>query len=946
MRRLSSALIAALIFGTALPQGQSQDPRPPTEAVVSGGPGGHETLTLPETPETAEAPEAPEAPEADESASLWFLELASPPIVAGGAADALGAEEAAFHDLARQAGVAYRTARSFRDLWHGLTVETDGAGADRLRDLPGVRAVYPVLAAPRLGRAAGGSDDQPRDPDALKRALSLTGIDRLRDRGDESDAHGRRRRHKTPRLHLSGRHVKVAVMDSGIDFDHPDLGGCFGPGCRVAAGWDFVGDAFNPDRSSPRFNPTPVPDAVPDDCDGHGTHVAGIIGADGVIGGVAPEVTFHAYRVFGCEGPTTTDVMLAAMERAYADGADILNISIGAPYQWPDYPTAQAADRLVERGIIVVASAGNEGANGLYAAAAPGIGRRVISVASFDNASASVAAFAVTPDGRKVGYLPASGTVVVPTAGSAPLARTGDAAAASDACTPLPAGSLQGRVALIRRGTCSFITKAANAQAAGAVAAVMYNSAAGRIAVGVTGGVPITIPVVSIAGEDGELLDARLAQGPVTLTWTTGAVQEPLATANLISAFSSYGPTADLALKPDVGAPGGAIRSTLPLERGGWGSISGTSMAAPYVAGAIALLLEARPGTTADEARTRLQNTAVPHQLSGAASAVEHVHRQGAGMIAVDQAVRVRALVTPSRLELGELETDAVVRTLHLSGRGLRARVAGAGGAADRLDESDEWNAPGESNESDHSAGAVEEPDRRGRRRPWHRVTYSLGHEPAASTGPSTFAPAPVLAFATVTFSRATIRPGEDVDVRIGRPADPAARLFGGYITLKPDDDGPVLRVPYLGYSGDYQGIRALTPTPANFPWLARTIGSTLSRLPNGGTFTMQGSDVPIVLFHLEHQVRLLQVEIVDISTGQSYGAATTQEFVSRNSTATAFFSSTWTGSYTPRAGEPPRPVPNGAYRLSLTVLKANGDPQRPDHMERWDTPTIVVTRP
>ena len=89
-------------------------------------------------------------------------------------------------------------------------------------------------------------------------------------------------------LGLSGRGVKVAVIDTGIDYHHPDLGGCFGRGCRVEKGFDFVGDAFNADPTSPAYNPTPVPDPDPDDCNGHGTHVSGIIGANGGLTGVAP----------------------------------------------------------------------------------------------------------------------------------------------------------------------------------------------------------------------------------------------------------------------------------------------------------------------------------------------------------------------------------------------------------------------------------------------------------------------------------------------------------------------------------------------------------------------------------------------------------------------------------------------------------------------------------
>ena len=140
-------------------------------------------------------------------------------------------------------------------------------------------------------------------------------------------------------------------MDTGIDYDHADFGGDGTarsnsnqfPNSRVVAGFDFVGDAFTGGN-------TPVPDAFPDDCNSHGSHVAGIVGANGGAVGVAPDVVFGAYRVFGCDGSTTSDIMLAAMERALDDDMDVLNMSIGARAQWPQYPTAAAATQAAEEG--------------------------------------------------------------------------------------------------------------------------------------------------------------------------------------------------------------------------------------------------------------------------------------------------------------------------------------------------------------------------------------------------------------------------------------------------------------------------------------------------------------------------------------------------------------------------------------------------------------------
>lgn len=194
----------------------------------------------------------------------------------------------------------------------------------------------------------------------------------------------------------------------------------------MVTGWDFVGDAFNADSTSATYNPVPVPDADPDDCNGHGSHVAGIVGASaaspGGVTGVAPGVTFGAYRVFGCEGSTTADIMIAAMERAYLDKMQVLNMSIGSSFQWPQYPTAVAASRLANKGVIVVASIGNSGANGLYAAGAPGLGDKVIGVASFDNTHVALTTFTISPDNTPIGYGPATGAPLPPTSGTYSMA--------------------------------------------------------------------------------------------------------------------------------------------------------------------------------------------------------------------------------------------------------------------------------------------------------------------------------------------------------------------------------------------------------------------------------------------------------------------------------------------------------------------------------------------
>jgi subtilisin family serine protease len=832
-----------------------------------------------------------------ERVEMWFVELSSLPTSDGTTLAALEKEEAGFHSAANSAGIRYAERRHFRSLWNGLAIRASATDASKLRSLPGVQAVYPVALVYRAQEI-----EEPPPPAAdLVTALQMTGADVAHED-----------------LGLTGRGVRVGVIDSGIDFDHPDLGGCFGPGCRVERGVDLVGDAFNPDPASPGFNPTPAPDPVPDDCNGHGTHVSGIVGANGKILGVAPGVTFNAYRVFGCDGPTTADILLQAMESALEDRVDVVNMSVGAAFQWPQYPTAQASNRLVRRGIVVVASIGNEGPLGLYSAAAPGVARDVIGVAAFDNTHANVEVFTVSPDARPIGYQNATGPPPAPLGGTFPIQATGTPTSTADACAPLSAATLSGRVALVRRGTCSFYQKAFNAQAAGAIGVVLYNNIAGRVGATVAGDPPIIIPVVTITAADGALIHSRL---PASLTWTDGTLSEPIPTGGLISSFSSWGLAADLSFKPDLGAPGGSVRSTLPIEQGSLGVLSGTSMASPHVAGAVALLLEAEPHARPQEVMARLQNNARPHVWWGnpALGFLDNVHRQGAGMLTIPTAIEADAIVTPSSLALGEVESNVSVE------RRLRIRLT--------------------------------EVRRRGRHGHVHddseAVTFTLGHVPALATGANTFAPAFLAAFATVEFSSPSITLGglprsraADVVVSITRPASASAKLFGGYITLTPDDGGPVLRVPYSGYNGDYQEIVALTPTPAGFPWLAKLVLPNLVNQPNGAVFTLVGDDLPFVILHLDHQVRELKMEVIDVVTGKSLNFAADDDYLGRNSSATSAFLFAWDGTTTKRAGGKVRSVPNGIYRIELSVLKALGNVKNATHIERWTSPPITIARP
>jgi len=146
-------------------------------------------------------------------------------------------------------------------------------------------------------------------------------------------------------LNYTGRNVTVAVIDTGIDYTHPDLGGCLGSNCKVAGGYDFVND-----------------DADPMDDNGHGTHCAGIIAANGGVMGVAPDARLLAVKVCSYNS-CSNSALMAGIDWAVAHGADVISLSVGSNEQPSDgyAPLEMIIDAAVDRGVLVVVAAGNEG---------------------------------------------------------------------------------------------------------------------------------------------------------------------------------------------------------------------------------------------------------------------------------------------------------------------------------------------------------------------------------------------------------------------------------------------------------------------------------------------------------------------------------------------------------------------------------------------------------
>ncbi|WP_404459570.1 S8 family peptidase [Sutcliffiella horikoshii] len=437
-------------------------------------------------------------------------------------------------------------------------------------------------------------------------------------------------------LGFTGEGVKVAIIDTGVDYTHPDLAPNFGE----YLGWDFVDNDADPQETFPG---DPRGAATT-----HGSHVAGTVAANGQIKGVAPDATLLAYRVLGPGGSGSTENVVAAIERAVQDGADVMNLSLGNSLNAPDWATSIALDQAMAEGVVAVTSNGNAGPNN-WTVGSPGTSREAISVGATQLPYNVFTATTTSSDG--VSY--ASSAVQGFPTEEALLALNDEDFELVDVGFGAPADfagkDLTGKVALISRGAgIAFVDKATEAKKAGAVGAVLYNNVAGDMPL-----IPgMAVPTIMLNQADGQALLAKVDD--VTVSFDIAFSER---VGETMAGFSSRGPVVDTwMIKPDVSAPGVNIVSTVPTfdpaNPHGYGAKQGTSMASPHVAGAAAVILQANPEWGVYEVKSALMNTA--EKLIDPATDKEYAHNaQGAGSIRVVDAIQAETLVNPGSYSFG-----------------------------------------------------------------------------------------------------------------------------------------------------------------------------------------------------------------------------------------------------------------------------------------------------
>jgi subtilisin family serine protease len=586
---------------------------------------------------------------ADVVPDLYIVELSGEPAAAKGSRAALADQRAAVQ--AAQADVRTRLAAAVPEaqtltavdtVANALIVRVPDSEIGRVSAVPGVARVYPVHEV-RL---------------ELDHALPLHKVpDAWRQLGGEDRA---------------GLGVKVGIIDTGIDVSHPGLQDS---SLEIPAGFPKVNDELHLEFTNKKvivargYGSLLSGDSslTPADRVGHGTAVAmaaaGVrnTGPLGTITGVAPKAFIGNYNVFDSSGRSTrSDVVLKAIDDAVADKMDVINLSLGIePAMRPEADVlVSAIERAAGVGVVVVKSAGNNGGTPDRATPAsissPGTAPSVLTVGASFNDRFFFTAIRVESIGSIIAFAGNGPEPDEPI--SAPLVDAAKFDPTGLACTKLPDGSLTGNIVLILRGECTFEVKLNNAQAAGAVGAVVYTSALQPTSLMDVQGA--TLPGMMIAHADGLRLKKVLEQASPMTTLVFDFEPLPLES-NELASFSAKGPSSDNGVKPDLAAVGieisTAAQASFPdgelFSSSGYALVDGTSFSSPLAAGAVALLRGARQNLTVPQLRSLIINSATPLVLaSGQTASVQHA---GSGVLNVDAALANTTVAEPASISFG-----------------------------------------------------------------------------------------------------------------------------------------------------------------------------------------------------------------------------------------------------------------------------------------------------
>ena len=431
-----------------------------------------------------------------------------------------------------------------------------------------------------------------------------------------------------------GNGIVVSIIDTGIDLNHPDLEG------QIIGGYDFVDN-----------------DEIPEDTNGHGTQVAGIIASNGNLKGISPNSKILMYKVSEDGESVPSHLIIKAIEKSIEDNADIINISLGI--NQTNTKIDQAVNKAVKNNIFVVAAAGNFGPE-LSTIGSPGINPNAITVgATFNNVTNSIVSTFEIED-KSFNVFPMVGTqsLTEPIVSQIIFGKYGKV-------NDLLENDVEGSILLIERGSdieneiIYFSDKEKNASDVGARAIIVYNNEPGiffgeLVHEYVDEGYEPTIPALSVSRDDGLIIKEILQSGT---KGTLDVFYHP----DFVAYFSSRGPVSPFYIKPDLVAPGAFINTT--DINGNYKISSGTSFAAPHVAGTAALILQKNPELTPQEVKSILMTTTdiVYDQFNDRFP----IDVSGNGRVNASNAINAELIIMPPNL-IFDLSPANQIQTKHL----------------------------------------------------------------------------------------------------------------------------------------------------------------------------------------------------------------------------------------------------------------------------------------
>ncbi|GAA0720020.1 S8 family serine peptidase [Dokdonella soli] len=509
-------------------------------------------------------------------------------------------------------------------------------------------------------------------------------------------------------LPYQGEGIVVGMLDSGANTDHPSFAAVGGDGyvhTNPLGSGHYLGDcakgtAVCNDKLIGVWSWPVITNSYQgvrppsgEDYNGHGSHTAStaagnvvnnvpLVGSslgDGAgtptgfsfakVSGVAPHANIIAYQVCFPTGGCPDEAVITAVDQAIQDGVDVINFSIGGNERFP-WDDALALSFLSARaaGIAIAAAAGNNGPNFFtlshsapwYLAVAASTHDRVLNIPqkqlTLTGGATAPPAFATDPS-TTYGGISASGVTGIL------VNATGDGLCAN----PFAAGTFtSNQIVVCKRGAVAHLAKAANVRAGGAGGFVLVNAGYPNDLDDLSNDV-YPLPGVQLHSWDGQALQAWMADGVsahnATISATTITRSLDPATGDQLADFSSRGPSSTFegSLSPGISAPGvdifAAFADEHPFDPGSalsrdWALESGTSMASPHVAGAMALVRQAHPDWTAAEVQSALQMTASQTVTYGATpytpAKPAGTYRAGSGRVDVLAAVNAGLVMDES----------------------------------------------------------------------------------------------------------------------------------------------------------------------------------------------------------------------------------------------------------------------------------------------------------